>query len=790
MLKHYLRIALRTIKRQRLFAIINITGLSVGLTTFILIALYIQYEYSFDRFHENYNRIYRVEEIAHLADKDDYWISTLYPLGEALESRYPEIENAVVMRDVWGEYLSSSEKLTFFEENGLYAQNSIFEILSFDFIEGDPESALLEPFSMVLTKSMAEKYFPGKSALGQIITARNRYAYEITGVIEDVPKNSEFEYVDYIVSILTLEPVEGWTLDSWGNFSYHTYILLNPNSDPSLVEEKIAGFLDEYTKEQSTSYTLWLKPFSEIHLNPDPDNRGIITIVYMYASVAIFALIIACINFINLTTAYSVSRSKEIGIKKVVGSRRRSLMFQFLTESIVFAIISTQVAFILAEFSLPLFNRIVFRNLDIHYFQNWEFVVFILSVTILIGFMAGIYPAFYLSSFKPTRVLKGLPTSRGSRNLFRKVLVTFQFAISAMLILSTILIYRQLNYLQNKDMGFDQHQIFFITLDAPKRENSRSFSSIRNELLKNPDILNATISSSIPFHGNSGSNFNWEGNDPEEKINIRRNEVDVNFLDTYEMKIVKGRNFSREFATDSTEACLINETAARIFGWDDPIGKRINDNRYSVVGVVKDFHPYNAFNEIPPCIMLGHNEDVDQFNTYSIQFRKGANLIEVKKYITDVFKSFFQETLFECKYLADDMGVSTFQIYEGVTNTFGFFSIVTILISAVGLFGLVAYITKSRTKEIGIRKVHGASRTQLFLILAKDFIILNLIAVCIAWPLGTQIRSVDPAYYKVPIGYWEYGITALFVILISMITVSYHTWKTASGNPVEALRYE
>lgn len=789
MLRHYLKIAFRTIRRQKLFAAINIVGLSAGLTTFILISLYIQYEYSFDNFHKNYENIYRVEQIAHLADKDDYWTSTLYPMGEELKASYPEIEASVVVRDVWGEYLSSNEKLTFYEQDGLYAQNSLFEIFDFDFIAGDPETALTEPFSMVLTESLAEKYFPGEDAIGKIITARNRFAYKITGIIKDIPENSQFEYVDYISSISSIEAVEGWTLENWGNYSFNTYILLNPNSNPIALESKITHFLDEYIKEQSTPITLWLLPFSKVHLEPDPDNKGLITIIYMYAAVAIFALLIACINFVNLTTAYSVSRAREIGIKKVVGSNRKSLITQFLVESILFAFIATLAAFILAELSLPYFNLIVDRNLDIQYIRNWQFIAFILSVTLLAGFLAGIYPAFYLSGFKPNHVLKGNMATKGRKNIFRRVLVTFQFVISAFLILATILVYRQLDYMQHKDMGFDKENILFLTIDAERKENQRSFSTIRNQLLQHPDIENAAISFNIPFHSNTGSNYNWEGNDPGEKINMRRNHIDEHFIDTYGMRIVRGRDFSNEFVTDSTEACIINEKAVEIFGWDNPIGKRINDNRFTVIGVVEDFHPFAPFLEIPPFILFAHNKKIDQFNAYSIRYRKGADLAEVKEHVTGVFTSFFPAELFECRHLTDSMG-ENYTVYRSVIDTFGFFSIVTIIISAVGLFGLVAYSTRSRTKEIGIRKVHGASFLQLFFILAKDFLLIVMIAVLIAWPLGTQIRSIDPAYYKVPLSYWEYGLTAFLVIAISLITVSFHTWKAANGNPVEALRYE
>ncbi len=789
MLRHYIKIAFRTIRRQKLFAAINIIGLSVGLTTFILIALYIQYEFSYDSYHSRFNDIYQVQQIAHLADKDDYWTSTLYPMGEALASDYPEIENAVVTRKIWGEYLSSSEKLTLYEENGLYAQPSLFEIFDFTFLAGDPFAVLNEPFSMVLTRSMAKKYFPDQPAIGQIITARNRFAYKVTGVIEDIPENSEFKAVDYISSIASIEPVEGWTLDNWGNYSFLTYIMLYPGSDPEALEDKIRDFLYPYIKDQSTRISLWLLPMAKVHLEEDPDNTGNITIIYLFASVAIFALVIACINFINLTTAYSVTRAREIGVKKVAGSHRSSLIMQFLTESILFAAMASFIAFILAEISLPWFNRIVFRSLDIAYLGNWPFLAVIMFITLLVGLLAGAYPAFYLSAFKPVAALQGKAGTGGRKNLFRRILVTFQFVISAMLILATILVYRQLDFMKNKDMGFDKEHILFLEVDAEFKEESRNFDLVRHSLIRHPDILNASISYNIPFHGSNGSNYNWEGGDPEQKINMRWNNVDAHYIDTYDMEIVQGRNFSNRFSTDTTIACLINEKAVNLFGWEDPIGKRINDNKFTVVGVVRDFHPFPPFNEIPPFILLPHQGQIDRHALYSIRYRDGADRKALKSYVNEVFHEFFPENIFEARNLLDDMG-ETYTIYQGVINSFGFFSVVTILISAVGLFGLVAYITRSRTKEIGIRKVHGAAFRQIFLILAREYMLIVMVAVLIAWPLGTLIRSIDPAYYKVPLAYWEYGLTALMVILISLFTVSIHTWRAAQGNPVDALRYE
>jgi len=484
MLKHIFKIAFRNYARNKSFAFINTFGLSIGLTTFILIALFVQYEYSFDTFHDKNDRMYLLQPIAHMANGDQYWGQIGYPVGESLKEQYPEIEDVVVTRPVWGEYLSTSEKLTFHEEDGQYVQQSFFNIFTTEFIEGSPENALMEPYSIVLTESLREKYFPGQSALGKYIKVDNRNELEVTGVIKDYPKNSSFE-LTYLSPIKLLEINYPWPLEEqWDNFTYFTYILLHEQADHAVLNAKIGDFLSnsEHFIDNPTKYTLWLNPLENWHLLVDPTQKGLLIIVYLYGGVAVFALLIACVNFMNLTTAYSVSRAKEVGIKKVLGSRRNALSKQFLLESVFVALVSMHIAFILAEFALPYFNRIVSRNLDIKYIDNWPFVAFIILISLLTGIISGVYPAFFLSRFKPVKALKNTSALSNTKSPLRRILVTFQFFISAVLILSTIVIYKQFDYMKNKELGFDKELIMYAYINASTEGKSRNIDVIQSKL--------------------------------------------------------------------------------------------------------------------------------------------------------------------------------------------------------------------------------------------------------------------------------------------------------------------
>jgi putative ABC transport system permease protein len=794
MIRHILKIAARNFLRNKIFAFINITGLSFGLATFILISLYIQHEYSWDKWHENYKRIYAIQPIAHMADGDQYWGQVGYPVAEALKSEFPEIQESLVTRPVWGEYLSVSEELTFFEDDGLYAQQSFFDLFTVEFVEGGPEDALTDPYTIVLTESLRKKFFEDKPALGKFLKVNNRYELKVTGVIRDFPGNSSLDYT-YISPIKLLDTNNEWTLENqWDNFSFYSFLLLHENADRESFEPKIAGFLSstEQFRNNPTKYTLWLNPLESIHLLRDPSQQGLLIIIYLYAGIAIFALLIACVNFMNLTTAYSASRAREIGIKKVSGSSRWSLSMQFLFESVIVAFAAMLLAFILAEFALPYFNSIVSRSLDIRYFGNWPFILFILLITLLTGVISGSYPAFFLSRFKPVNALKQTSGMSSARSPLRKILVTFQFMISAVLILSTLVIIKQFNFMKNKDLGFNRDRILYATINAESGEQPVSFDLLRNRLNQISGIKAATISQTIPYYGNHGSNVTWEGAQPGETVNSRYNFVGYDFLEAYDIGIVKGRDFSRDVTTDGEEACLINETAARTFGWDDPIDKKVKfwDKDCRVVGVVRDFHPFSVFQRIPPYIFRLHNENVDTWLRHSIRVSDEADIIQIRNEITGIYKDFFPGVLFDFQFLADGKDDVISEIYQGIVNTFLFFSIVTIAIAAIGMFGLVTFSTQARTKEIGIRKVHGASAGQVFMLIAREFFLLILIAVVLSFPAGIGMRAMDPAAYKPDSSVWEYLMTGLLILLVTLITISYQTRKASVQNPSNALRYE
>ncbi len=790
MLRHYIKIFFRNLWRQKLYATFNITGLAIGFTTFILIALFVQYEYSYDKFHENLERIYRVEEMAHLADGDQFLSQTCFPVASHFKAEFPEVEDAVVTRPVWGDYLSSSEKLTFFEPDGLYSSNELFNIFSIEFIEGNMASALIEPASIVLTEELARKYFPDGNAMGQMIMIRNEFPFKVTGVVKEMPENSTLQ-PSYICSINGLNTIDGIVLeDNWNNYSYYTYILLHAGSAVDEFESKISEYMLD--KDEKTKGTMMLRPYSIIHLKPS-NIGGMYLLVALYSMVAGLALLIAAINFINLITAYAETRGKEIGIKKVVGGRRLSLFLQFIIESITLSLISVFIAILLSEISLPLFNRIVDRQLDIRYIQNLEFILFIIGMAIVIGFLSGLYPALYLSSFKPARFLRLSNSGTGGKPYLRRTLVVVQFVVATFMILTTIMIYRQFMYHEKKELGFTKENILFSWIKINVESGNRHFDMIRDKLISEPDIKNACISSDIPFNGTSGTNISWEGAYEGEQLNIRRSWINYDYIDLYGINIVRGRNFSRDFISDQDEGCIINETALRSFGWKDPIGKIITDisgKEYQVTGVVNDHHLYTTILKIPPSMMLLHDGYTQGSHVYSFKISGEKELVQIKEKITAIFREHYPDALFDLHLLEDNLDYESLKVYKGMANTIGFFSMITIIIGVVGLLGLVAYSTKRKTKEIGIRKIHGATPRQIFNLLAREFIMLLIIANIIALPLGAVNKIMDPAEIKVESSVWEYLIAAGIIIIFALITISYHTIVASVKNPADSLRYE
>ncbi|MGK7393973.1 MAG: ABC transporter permease [Candidatus Cyclobacteriaceae bacterium M3_2C_046] len=786
MLKHNLRVAYRNLIRHPGYAFMNILGLTVGLTTFILIALYIQYEFSFDKFHQHYDDIYQVHTKAHLSNGDQYWHSTPYPLGAALENEFSEIQESVTLRGAWGEYLSTGPGKTFYEENGWYTNASLFRVLTFTFLKGNPEKVLTEPNHIVLSASLAQKFFPDQDPMGKVINCRNKAKLMVTGVFEDLPENSSLK-IDYLGHIQILEQIDQENLQNWGNSSFST-ILLVDNAHYNDLKVKMGDFLNKQV--DSYKSTLQLVPLSDLHLRSYTPSGGLMSIIYMYGAIAVFALLVACVNFTNLNTAFASLRSREIGIKKVVGSQRFSLIKQFLLESLVISLIAMVLAFIMAEIFLQLFNQIIGRSLKIDFINNYPFVFFILGITMLTSLLAGSYPAFYLSALKPLKVLKSGSLGSQRSGLLRKSLVTFQFVVSSLLVVATFMIFRQFNYLKNKDLGFNQENILYTKMHLESEQPSLDFNLIRNQLLQQEDIINAAVSYNLPFMGNWGSSITWEGSDPDQRVDIRRNVIGYDYLETMGLHIIKGRNFSREMPSDQEGACLINQTAAAFFGWEDPIGKTLDNGNLTVIGVVNDFHPYSVSQKIPPFLFTLHSDQVTGIAMFTVKIRPEADLQATRSSIRLAFKQFLPDEFFEFHLLADQLDREALKVYKGITSTFTFFAIITILISAVGLFGLTSFSARSKTKEIGIRKVHGARTGQVFYLLIREFLFLILLANLIAWPLAYKFQTIDPSAYKIGLNGLDFVAGAVFIITIAFLTVSYQSYKVAHQNPVESLRYE
>jgi putative ABC transport system permease protein len=789
MFKNYFKVAIRNLKRNKVYSLINIFGLSVGMTAFILVALLLQFVYSFDTFHPNYKRVYRVQQ--ELQDKHKTeWTQTVYPLAQELKNTIPEIEEAAVIREVWSEYLTSRDDIVLKDRNGFLADPKILKILSFKFIEGNPETALNNPGSVVLSKTLAQKLFPGEEALGKMLKGSFTRDLIVSGIIEDYPLNSHIS-PSYLVSFSTMDGI--CTRDykeyksDWKNNAYRTYVLLKNNTNPALVDTKIKNILDK--KVEKNDKKLYLKPVSETVYNATKESMANSPIPY-YAAIALFILILACINFINLTTARSGLREKEIGIRKVVGSSRWSLIKQFTGESVLISLPAMLAAFVFAKAYLPVFNSYMQTQLEISLTDNWQFIAAMVVLFLFVGMLAGLYPAFYLSSLQPMSIIKGnvfnSKSGQAKKGILRRILVSFQFVISITLILSTVFMFKQVDFMKNKDLGYNKSNLLRCYLEA--NESKSNFTELRNKLLSNPNIIDASVSVNSPAHGTWGREINWEGGTEDQKLNVLYNKVDYNFINTFEMKIAKGRNFSKEFATDSS-ACLINETLASEIGWANPIGKKLCDNKFTVIGVVKDFHPTSVHNKIKPYLMTLDEGQLNSENDYCIRI-SSDDISKSMQFVRNTLKSFFPDRIFEVQLYDTHFDKGTMTVWEGVKSTFGFFSALAIIIALIGLLGLVSFSTRRRTKEIGIRKVLGASESGLYFLVIKEFLILLSIAIVLAAPTAYVVLVTCPGAYKYQVTSGDFIIPLFAIIVVTIVVTLRLVLSVTKANPAESLHYE
>ncbi|MDJ1470531.1 ABC transporter permease [Xanthocytophaga flava] len=806
MLQNYLIIAFRNLWRRKAFTFLNVFGLAIGIATALLIMLYVQHEFSYDRFNEKADQIVRVVFNANTHGEHIAESHVMPPTARVLKSDYPEVLDATRLRS-GGSPLVSYKENTFKINGFAFADSNFFQVFTLPFLQGNPRTALLEPNSTVITKELAKRYFGTEDPIGKMLVFKELNATcKITGVIETIPTNSHFHF-DLFVSMSSLPEAKS---DSWMSSEFYTYLVLPNGYDYKKLESKLDYTVDKYmspqmqvamgmsTKEfrqKGNSIGLFLQPLTDIHLHSnflyDLSPAGNIQYIYIFSAIALFMVLIACINFMNLSTAGAAKRAREVGMRKVLGSVKSELIGQFLLESILLTLFALGIAIGLVYLALPVFNQLAGRELSLHFVKTPWLLPGLLLFGILVGTIAGSYPAFFLSSFKPIQVLKGkLVTARESIGL-RSGLVVFQFCVSISLMIGTTIVYQQLSYIQNKALGYEKDQVLIMRETWRLAKNEDVFYQ---KLLQDSRVSNASISGYIPAGNSYNNNFFITGEDnPNKMVKTLRYGVDYRYLATMGMKIIQGRNFSEQFATDST-AIILNETAARSFGWNNhAIGHTLtnSDNNgkktaYHVIGIVQDFHFRSLHERISPLVMvLGQN--------------RGTMLVKVKtKDVVGLVSSLKQqwtalgvEAPFEYSFLDTDFE-AVYQAEQRIGQIVGIFSGLTIFVACLGLFGLAMFMAEQRKKEIGIRKVVGASVSDIVTLFAKDFLKLVALANLIAWPLVYYAMSLwlNDFAYHIDIAWWVFAFCGVSAILIALFTVSSQAIKAAHVNPVKTLRSE
>ena len=801
MIKNYLKTAIRNIRKNKLFSAINILGLSIGIALCFVIMLYVQDELSFDRFNEKADRIYRIAFKASINGGNIFEANVMPPVAAALKREYPEVEEAARL-NTNGQIKVGYKGKIFKENNFVAVDSNFFSVFTLPFFKGDPKTALMEPHTIVLTKDMAQKYFGNEEPLGKLLKLDNE-VFRVTGVMENIPENSHFHF-DLFVSLSNLPYAKD---PSWMTSGMFTYIVLKEGNDYKKLEAKFPAMVEKYmgpqiqknmgisleqfrTKGNKLGFVL--QPLTSIHLyshsNAELGENGDASYVYIFGGIAVFMLVVACINFINLSTASASKRAKEVGIRKVSGSARIQLIGQFLSEAVGITMIALIVAFVLIRLTLPAFNEISGKHL---YFNTKPVFAFII-LGLLVGLVAGLYPAFYLSSFKPIAVLKGKFTSNNKSFGLRSSLVVFQFFISVGLIIGTIVVYQQMKFIQSKKLGYDKEQLLTIPNSYVLGKNEQVY---KQDMLKDARIVNATVSFYKPAgpSGNNNALAYPEGHDNQIMKTLEYH-VDEQYIPTFRMQMATGRNFSASFATDSL-AMIVNETAARAFGWGttNAIGKTVirqNSDKgtnvpFHIVGVVKDFNFKSLHEFITPLLMTYQPEGGLIFKIKTTDL---SGLLSKMKKEWDAFNT---DEPFTYTFL-DDLYNKTYAAEQKTGTILNIFSILTVFVACLGLFGLATYTAEQRTKEIGIRKVLGATVTQVTQMLTKEFLKLVLIASLIAFPVAWWAMHswLENFAYRIEFQWWVFALAAGVALLIAMLTVSFQAIKAAIANPVSSLRSE
>ncbi len=788
MFKNYLTVAFRNIFRGKANFFINITGLAIGMAVCLLLFLWVRDEWGYDRFHENAERIYRITAQYESEGVIKRSACTPAPLAPVLTAEFPEVEKAVRLGEN-GFLVSYLDKC--FKERVFFADAEVFDVFTMPLTRGDPDTALNEPYSIIISERIRYKYFGNDNPIGKTINLKGLHDFKITGILKTIPQNSHLKF-DFLGSFLDYA---GNNAHQWGISNYYTYILMSENSSLQKFKAKLPQFVKKYRGEEAvTDYKISYppQPLTRIHLYSHLGNEiepnGDISTVYIFSTIALFILLIACLNYINLSTALYIKREKEIGLRRVFGALRKQLITQFLSEGFLFSLAALPLAVLLTNLFLPVFNSISGKQLSVHFFDNPVLAAGLTAVFLCVGFISGFFPALFISYLQALRALRGTFRPGSKIDFLRKLLVIFQFSISIIFIISALTVWNQLNYIKKKDLGFDKGHILNIPI---YRTTAREkYDTIKNELLRDTGVGAVSANAFSPENPPWNVNYWREGLDPEENPMINFIIVDHDFIKTFRVKFFLGRDFSKQFPADIEGSYIINKSALKEFGWESPIGKKFKlgiGKEGTIVGVVENFHFRSLHHEIKPLVLYISPK---WFNHFSI--RLTANDIpRVLDSLENLWKKLVPDQSFQYSFLDETID----RIYKTETRLSKLFFTVTILalfIACLGLFGLASFTSEQRTKEIGIRKVLGASTAGVVLLLSKKFSLWVLVSYIAACPVAFYImnRWLQNFASQAGIEIWTFFLAGLIVLVTALLTLSWKVVAAATADPVKSLRYE
>lgn len=805
MIKNYIKIALRSIFRQKFYALINVTGLAVGICCCLLILTYVKEELSYDNFHHDVENTYRVALDRKFPDNQFVYARTPMPMGKTLAQDLPLVESSTRIFNNFGTLTFRFDDEYFDERNVLAVDSTFFDFFNVEFLNGDKETALDLPNSLIITEPMAIKYFGKENPIGKQLTIENVGEMLVRGVVNPMPSNSHFHF-DFLFSLSTVPSL--YRNEFWGSYMAYNYIKLSKGAFPESIESQIEDVIKTYMepqiqsilgiswdqyKEAGNDHYYFLQPLTDIHLTSnyqwELEANGNQMVVYLFAGVSVFILLIACINFINLTTARASNRSREVGMRKVLGALRKQLITQFLIESIFVCLISSLVALLVAILLIPYFNEVSGKSFETLSLLEWPVIFGLLIFSVLLGLFSGLYPAFFLSAFKPISILKGKLSSGAKGTWLRNSLVIFQFGISVILVIGTLMIYQQIQFLNDRSLGFDKDQLIIIERADLLQNQVETF---KNTLLDDPRIIGVTGVNTIPGRQINGGTFMDVTGDASERYLMPSIRGDYDLIHTMGFSIVEGRAFNSEIVTDSV-AIIVNESAVKTFGWNDPIGKQlrpINGSVFTVIGVVKDFHFESLHQSIGPLALFAGDLTTQVPNVFLAKVSI-SDIGQVLENIELTWNDFVQQRPVELSFIDQEFG-SLYEAEEQRGRLFSSFSVLAIVIACLGAFGLAAFLASQRSKEIGVRKVLGATTISIVGLLSKEFVKLILMANVIAWPVAFLLvkQWLASFAYAIDISFFVFILVTLFSLIIALSTVSFHSIKAALKNPADTLHHE